>query len=114
MLFFSGMRSGEPIGGEMVRLRTPRFLLKLPKEVREEARLWVVVPAVDIGEGLGNLILGDVVGMRDGEVVPVRGGGEDAPEVRRCCSSGGSWVLWPGLTSDKDLAFCSSCSITAA
>lgn len=77
MAFCEGRRSGEPIGGEMVRLRTPRFLLKLPKEVREEARLVVVVPAVEMGEGFGNLARGDVVFMRGGDVVPERGGGED-------------------------------------
>lgn len=98
----------------MARLRTPRLLLKLPKEVREEARLWVVVPAVEIGESFGNLTRGDVVGMREGDVVPLRGGGEDASGFRRCCNSRGTCVLCPGLTSDKDLVFCSSCSMTAA
>lgn len=108
------MRSGEPIGGEMVRLRTPRFVLKLPKEVREEARLWDVVPMVEMGDGFGKLTRGDMVAMREGDVVAVRGGGEDAPEPRRCRNSGGVCVLCPCLTSDNGLDFCSSCSMTAA
>ena len=66
MLRCSETRSGEPIGWEMGRFRMPRFLPKLPKDDRDEARLWIV-----IGEGLVCLC-GEVVSVRVGDLVSVR------------------------------------------
>ena len=62
--------SGEPMGEEMVRLRIPVFLPKLPSEVREEARLCVVEgPVTEMGEGR-YFARGDVVSMRGGDGGP--------------------------------------------
>ena len=62
--------SGEPIGDEMVRLRMPLFLPKLPSEVREEALLWVIEgPVTEIGEGR-YLERGDAVLLRGGDAGP--------------------------------------------
>ncbi len=83
----------------------PRFLPKLPKDEREEARLWVVM-----GDGLIDF-LGEVVRVRLGDLVPALGGGDGSPDVeRRCCSSGG--CCCSSLTSMTDEDFCSSCSMT--
>ena len=103
----------------MGRPRMPRFLLKLPREVREEAREGVDRPPIEIGEGLEALELEKR--RRGGEAVVERDGGEEIrsgcvgePGCRRCWNSGGlcgtiSWVA--SYTTADCLA---SCSITAA
>ena len=71
MLTFLEIMSGEAIGGEMGRSRTLRFLLKLPNDERDGVRLWIVM-----GDGLVCL-WGEVVKVRAGDLVPVRGTGGD-------------------------------------
>ena len=70
----------------------PRFLLKLPREVREEARLCVDRPLMEMGEGL-EAFEGR---RRGGEAVMELAGGDDMRSCRgedtgcrRCWSSGG-------------------------
>ena len=68
----SGSKSGDPMGGEIARLRTPRFLPKLPNELVEEARLRDVVPLMDMGDGLESLLpdwRGEAVFVRNGKFV---------------------------------------------
>lgn len=94
----------------MGNVRSPRFLPKLPKDEREDARLPVV-----IGDGLvcfrGELAVprpGDLASVRSGEI-----GGSTADDERRCCSSGGCCACCLVLLRVV-VDFCSSCSITAA
>ncbi len=51
----------------------PRFLLKLPRDVRGEVRLCDDIPLMEIGEGLEAL----ESGLRGGEAVVERDGGEE-------------------------------------
>lgn len=101
----------------MGRPRMPRFLLKLPSEVRDEARLWVDRPPIEMGEGLeafeGRCRGGEAVVERTGgdEMRFCRGG--DAG-CRRCCSSGGLSGVLSWLASYTTLDDLASCSITAA
>ena len=68
MLLYSGTMPCEPIGGEIGKFRTPRFLLKLPSDEREDARLLVV-----IGDGLV-CFLGEVEMDIPGDLIPGEGG----------------------------------------
>lgn len=65
------MRSGEPIGGEIVKLWFLRLLPKLPNDDLEELRL-----CNESGVGLEET-RGDLVAVLAGDLVPERGGAVD-------------------------------------
>jgi len=95
----------------------PRFLLKLPREVREEARLCVDRPLIESVEGLeafggrrrgGEAVVRPVGG---GEMRSCRGG---EAGCRRYWSSGGLSGSLPWLASYTTVDDWASRSITAA
>jgi len=76
----------------------PRFLPKLPSDVRDEARLWVDRPPIEMGEGL-EAFEGR---RRGGEAVMEPAGGDEMRSCRggdtgcrRCWSSAG----WSSILS---------------